>query len=146
MSMGKIIAAIVLIGMLIGLGWGIHDSGYDSGVADERLIQAEITRLAVKAAREKEQKAQGEINEGLQKQYDELAGINDNLASSLIRLRTRAKRQHLPDSSKANCKGTTGAELSAEDGQFLIREAARADRLRSALKACYTYADSVATE
>ena len=144
--MGKIIAVIVLIGMLIGLGWAIHSSGYDSGVADEKVIQAEVTRLAVKAAREKEQKAQGEINEGLQKQYDELAGINDNLASSLIRLRTRAKRQHMSDSSKTDCAGSTGAELSAEDGYFLIREATRADKIRAALKACYTYADSVATE
>lgn len=146
MSVGKIIAIIVLIGMLIGLGWAIHDSGYDSGVADENVIQAEVTRLAVKAAREKEQKAQKEINDGLQKQYDELADINDNLANSLVRLRTRAKRQHMSDSAKANCKGVTGAELSAEDGRFLIREAARADKLRTALKACYTYADSVATE
>ena len=47
MSVGKIIAIIVLIGMLIGLGWAIHDSGYDSGVADENVIQAEVTRLAV---------------------------------------------------------------------------------------------------
>ena len=144
--MGKIIAVIVLIGMLIGLGWAIHDSGYDSGVADEKVIQAEATRLAVKAARETEKKNQEKINDGLQKQYDELAGINDNLASSLIRLRTRAARQHMSDSSKANCKGTTGAELSAEDGQFLIRESTRANKIRAALKACYTHADSVATE
>jgi len=141
MSVGKIITIIVLIGMLIGLGWAIHDSGYDSGVADEKVIQAEVTRLAVKAAREKEQKAQGEINEGLQKQKDELANINDNLVNSLIRLRERAKRQYMSDSSKANCKGTTGAELSAEDGQFLIRESTRANKIRAALKACYIYAD-----
>lgn len=46
--MGKIIAAIVLIGMLIGLGWGIHSSGYDSGVADEKVTQSDARELSRK--------------------------------------------------------------------------------------------------
>ena len=141
--MVKIIAAIVLIGMLIGLGWGIHNSGYDSGVADEKVAQAEITKEAVKKARAEEQEKQEKTNDATQIQFNELATINDNLTNSISRLRKRANRQHLPKDAKANCSGTTGASLSAEDGEFLVRESARADKIRAALKACYTYADTV---
>ena len=139
MNIGKIIAIIVILSMLGTAAWFIYEAGADS----IRVDMAKAVKKAVKKAREDEQKKQDKVNEIAQKQHDEMAVINDQLNVDLDRLRDRPDRRHLPDDTKANCKGTTGAELSAEDGRFLVRETARADKLRTALKACYSYADSI---
>lgn len=44
--------------------------------------------------------------------------------------------------AKDNCQGATGAELYRKDGEFLIWEAARADRARAALGECYSALDA----
>ena len=87
---------------------------------------------------------QSTTNEALQGQVDEQRLINTNLADDLERLRKRADR--IPEAARANCAGSAGSELSGEDASFLVREAARADELRAALKACYEYADAVSIE
>jgi len=140
--MGRIIAIIVILSMLGAATWFVFEAGADSVRAD----MAETVAAAVKKARENEQKKQEKVNAIAQKQYDEQASINNQLTADLISLRNRPSRRHLPDNSRAACKGTTGAELSRQDSDFLVREAARADGLRTALKACYTYADSIIQE
>lgn len=137
--MYKAIAAAVLFGLYT---WFIYGAGQDSIVAG----MAETVQTAVKAARADEQLKQDKINTIAQEQYDEIAIINNRLNTDLDKLRNRPNRRHLPESARANCKGVTGAELSSEDGRFLVREAARADRFRTALKACYRYADSVTAD
>ena len=144
--MGNFIAVIVLIGMLIGLGWAIHDSGYDSGVADTKVLLAAGIIEATKKARAEEQKKQEKVNDILQKQRDDQALINDQLNADLDKLRNRPDRRHLSDKPEADCKSATGVDLSSQDAGFLTREAARADELRAGLKACYAYADSITTE
>lgn len=133
---------IIIFSMLGTAAWFIYTAGQDS----IRAGIAETVAEAVKKARADEQKKQGEINEITQKQYDEMAGINARLTDDLARLRNRPDRGHMPDDTGAKCAGTTGAELSAADAEFLTRETARADRLRTALKACYEYADKVAKQ
>ena len=61
-------------------------------------------------------------------------------ADALIKLRNRTSRN---DNQANNGQGATGMSLSAEDATFLIREAARADGLRTALEACYKQYDEV---
>lgn len=133
------VAAIIMLSMLGTAAYFIYVAGQDS----IRAGMAETVSKAVKAARKDEQEKQGKINEALQIQYNKMAGINSQLTDDIARLRNRPDRGHLPDDSRANCKGATGAELSAADAEFLTREVARADRLRTALEACYTYADSI---
>ena len=140
--MHKIIAIIVILSMLGAAAWFIFEAGADS----IRAGTAETVRLAVKKARETEKKKQEKVNATIQKQYDEQAAISARLSSDLVRLRNRPSRRYLPDNSRAACKGATGAELSRSDSDFLVREAARADKLRTALKACYNYADSIIQE
>jgi len=140
--MGKIIAIIVVLSMLGAATWFVFEAGADSVRAD----MAETVRIAVKKARDKEQAKQEKVNEIAQEQYDEMAAINSRLNGDLVRLRNRPSRRHVSDNTGIACTSATGAELSRQDSDFLVREAARADRLRTALKACYTYADSVATE
>ena len=86
---------------------------------------------------------QEKVDEIIQNYTDRLAGVNSQLDDALKRLRNRPDR--LPETSQANCTGATGAQLSAPDAEFLTREAARADRIREALTACYKYADELQT-
>ena len=64
--------------------------------------------------------------------------VNANFERMLASLRNRATRAEQAASVIAGNGGTcTGAELSKEDGEFLTREAARAETLRSELEGCY---------
>jgi len=72
---------------------------------------------------------------------DQINAINTQLANALIELRKRPSRPKSEATNASTCG--TGATLYAEDGEFLIGEAARADKLRSALQACYEQYDSL---
>jgi len=99
---------------------------------------------AAEQARAVEREKQQEINDVLRKQNEDLSGVNSGLAADLERLRNRPERPaHVPEHPRIDCPGATGADLSREDAAFLIGEAARADRLRAALAACYSYADAL---
>lgn len=138
--MYKLLSGAVGVTLLIAVtAWFSWNASADHTKAK----MADVIKAAVKKAREEEQVKQEAVNEIAQKQYDEMAAINNTLNNSIDRLRKRPSRRYLPDKSKANCQGTTGESLSNEDGRFLIWEATRADRLRIALKACYEYADTI---
>jgi len=137
--MNTLYAGAGIIGLLVLVFFWADNNGYDRCVAD---VNEETSRL-VEQAREEEQAKQERANEIAKRQYDEVVAINMRLDTDLKRLQHRESRRHLPKDSKAGCQGTSGAELSREDAEFLTREAARADRLRTALKACYDYADSL---
>lgn len=91
------------------------------------------------AKREKEAK---EVTDGLTKLLEksnakyseETREANTRLEYALRRLSERPNR--LPSPARAACAGATGAELSAEDGGFLVREAARANSYALALTQC----------
>jgi len=98
---------------------------------------------AVKEARSEEKIKQDKVNEILQTQIDDLNSINTGLNDDIIGLRNRPSRRVVPDNPQTYCKGASGRELSREDAEFLTRQAARANTIRKALKACYAYADSI---
>lgn len=114
--------------------WQVQDWRVGSKV--ERIqkeyaqTQAEQARLAVEQSKASAAKTQ-KIIEGKNR---EIESINSRYELVVGELRQRSAR--MPD-PPADCKGVTGAELSREDAEFLAGEAARADRLRSALNACY---------
>jgi len=70
---------------------------------------------------------------------DEINNISAQLLDAVSELRKRPSRT--TKTSDKSCG--TGATLSAEDAEFLIREAARADKIRSGLEACYKQYDAV---
>lgn len=134
-----IVKIILIVAVLAVYTWFVYTSGQD----DIRAAMADEVAQATAAARKEEQVKQGKINELSQKTYNELASVNSQLNDDIERLHKRTDKRHLPNSSKTECKGATGADLSRTDAKFLTREAARADRLRIALKTCYEYADTV---
>ena len=65
--------------------------------------------------------------------------INNQLVDAVSELRKRPSRT----AETSNGKNCNGASLFAEDAEFLVREAARADEIRVALGACYKQYNSV---
>lgn len=132
--------AVVVAFVVNGFYWNAHGSNSKD---TEWTARVEKQRAdAAEAARTKEQMWQGVVN-GTVKNYEvKVAGIQRNLDIALDSLRNRPSRTDpLPDAPGAKCPCGTGATLCREDGQFLAREAARADKHREALAACYQVID-----
>ncbi len=96
------------------------------------------------AARKTEAMWQETVNGTVRNYETKLAGIRSNYGAALDGLRDRPERPaDLPDHPRPPCQGATGAELSRSDADFLVGEAARADRHRAALDACYQVIDGL---
>jgi len=135
------ILAVVIAFVLNGFYWNAKGSNS----ADTRwTAKIEKQRAdAESAARTKESMWQGVVNETA-KNYDvKVAGIQRNLDIALDSLRSRPGRPvgDVPIATGPACPCGTGATLCREDGEFLAREAARADKHREALGACYQVID-----
>lgn len=79
----------------------------------------------------------------IRKQKDaQIEAINNQLANAISELRKRPSR---PDKANtgSTIQGCNGSQLYAEDSVFLVREAARADKIRIALNACYKQYDAI---
>lgn len=135
-------ALLVLLGAFVLNGFYWHAHGSNS----ERvrlMAQFEHERVdMVQKARDTEKKWQGAINEITTNQAEKLAEVQHNLDVAIVSLRDRPERPtRLPDTPRIECSGASGRELSREDAEFLVREAARADTLRVGLEACYSAYD-----
>lgn len=130
-------------------GAGLY-KGHDLGMAEvqqkwdkERAAQEAEYAAAQAAAREKEQELQANADQ-LRKEKDrEIRDLNARAAALTNSLRDRptrptAEASALPSTASAGYApaSCTGAGLSREDAEFLAREAARADELRSSLRQC----------
>jgi hypothetical protein len=110
------------------LGYSLEASRFDRYKANQQAASQKVE--------EEHQQAADQIR----KEKDaQIANINSSLADALVELRKRSSRAQEP----GNGQGGTGATLSAEDAEFLEREAARADIIRSGLDACYKQYDSL---
>ena len=141
---------IVFLGMIYGTHRFIVNKSVSKAIAEtQAALQAEHTQKLLEAselAREREQ-SMVESAEQIRKEKDaQIASLNTRLGAALSSLSERPSRPSSTSqgpSASCTCQGATGAELSREDGSFLAREAARADRLRAALDQCYKQYDSV---
>jgi hypothetical protein len=91
------------------------------------------------ATQEAEQKHQAAADQIRKDKDAQITSINAQLVDALVQLRSRPNRAQ----DTANGQGGTGRSLSAEDAEFLEREAARADIIRTGLSACYAQYDSL---
>lgn len=115
------ITAIVLFG-----------AGFISGCQHEQSSQE-------KAIRAKEHQYQADADKIRKEKDAQIQAINDQLVNAISELRKRPSRTEQA-SNGSNCNGTG---LYAEDAEFLIREASRADQIRIALQSCYKQYDSI---
>lgn len=114
-------------------------AGFGGGVKFMKGVQAQKDLATDQETRRIEQKRQS-MAAGIQESKDAKNRTVINRQLALIdELRNRPERTvHTSD-----CKGATGAELSRPDAGFLAGEAARAERQRNALEACYSQYDSL---
>jgi len=109
----------------------------------ERAEQEAAYAQAQAAAREKEQQLQTNADQIRQEKDREIRNLNARATALTNSLRDRAERPTTEASavpSAANAgpapTGCTGEKLYRPDGEFLAREAARADELRALLRQC----------
>ena len=123
------------------------------------LAQLRATNIEVSLAREQEytsnllraRKSEQELADQAVKTRkihdDKIKTVNARLAAALVSLRNRPEQRLASDGPAATdsstAAGATGSQLSGPDARFLIGEASRADRLRSALEQCYADYESV---
>ena len=149
----KLIAAglvLALLGLLYGTHKVIVYRAVGAAVAQTKAtLAAEYNQRLLEAselAREREQVMVSSA-EKIRKEKDaQIANLNGRLGTALDGLRQRPPRTPSTPQSPAapcSCEGATGASLSREDAGFLVREAARADSLRTALNQCYRQYDAV---
>jgi len=135
---------------IIGAAGAGYYQGNEAGQAKvqqawdkERAAQEAEYAAAQAAAREKEQALQVNADQLRQEKDREIRNLNARataLANSMRDRQDRPAAESSAVSSAANAgpasAGCTGEKLYRPDGEFLAREAARADELRVLLKQC----------
>jgi hypothetical protein len=116
--------------------FGSWYNGYSIGYG--KLTTYKLQQEAATRAKEAEQQT---ATDQIRKDKDaQINAINNQLADALVQLRNRPSRT---TQTSSNGQSGTGSTLFAEDAEFLIREATRADQIRVALQACYAQYDEV---
>ena len=92
-----------------------------------------------KVIREKEHDYQADADKIRKDKDAQIKAINTQLVDAISELRKRTSRT----AETSNGQGCNGSALYAEDAEFLIREASRADEIRVALDACYKQYESI---
>ena len=94
---------------------------------------------AEKTIRDKEHQYQSDADQIRKDKDAQIKNINNQLVDAVSELRKRPSRT----AETSNGQSCNGDSLYAEDAEFLVREAARADQIRVALEACYKQYDSI---
>jgi hypothetical protein len=97
---------------------------------------------AEKVVREKEHEYQTATDRIRKDKDEKINTINNQLADAISELRKRPSRSSEASDGSAP-KGCNGSQLYSEDAEFLIRESARAEKVRVALLSCYQQYDEV---
>ena len=130
LSYVKIAAALAALTFSWYLGYSFEASRFDRYKADQ-VLETQKLKDEHQAAADKIEKDKN----------DQINAINTRLSNALVELRNRPSRPKSEATVTAACG--TGLTLYAEDAEFLIREAARADQIRTGLQACYEQYDSL---
>lgn len=135
----------LIVGALLAIAAAYFGGEYRGSAAKDMEWQAKTyAELAEKseAARNQESMWQGVVNGTVKNDQARADGIRRTLDIALDSLRHRPERAAgVSEAPRSACAGGTGAELSRADAEFLEREAARAERQRSGLIACYEVID-----
>jgi len=107
-------------------------SGFVSGCQHQQSAQEKVIR-------EKEHQYQADADKIRKEKDAQINAINSQLVDAISSLRSRPSRS----TETTNGKGCNGTGLFAEDSEFLVREAARADQIRVALDSCYKQYEAI---
>jgi len=107
-------------------------SGFVSGCQHQQT-------KAEKTIRDKEHQYQADADQIRKDKDAQIKVINSQLVDAVSELRKRPSRT----AEASNGQSCNGASLFAEDAEFLVREAARADEMRVALDSCYKQYEAI---
>ena len=124
----KIGAAVIALAGSWYMGYSFEASRFAQYKADQ-----------IAETQKKEREAQLATDEIRKAKDAQINSINNQLVDAISELRKRSSRTD----QASNGQSGTGATLYAEDAEFLIREAARADTIRAGLDACYKQYDAI---
>lgn len=129
----KIFAVLAIL--VAAFGWHVQDKHKAVQEATERttsVLNAKYDK-ALKAEELKAQKASKALQASANKMRDEkdakISLINSQLNTVLASLHNRPSRTETTPNDTGSSQACTGRELYREDGEFLAREAARAERV-----------------
>ena len=107
-------------------------SGFVSGCQHQQSKQEKVIR-------DKEHQYQADADKIRTEKDAQIKAINNQLVNAISELRKRPSRT----TETTNGQSCNGASLYAEDAEFLVREAARADEIRVALDSCYKQYEAI---
>lgn len=137
----RVWSALMLAILLAGTHWKAYVVGKNSTLAEwnqEKLETAQRTSQLLEQRDAKTAALQDDKDKLRKAKNAEIDRLNVDLADALERLRQRPERGSeggVPLDPPAG-SGCTGSGLYRQDADFLVREAARADRLRADLLEC----------
>jgi hypothetical protein len=97
---------------------------------------------AEKTIRDKEHQYQADADKIRKAKDEKINDINTELVNAIGELRKRTNRT-AEASNGQTASGCNGSQLYTEDAEFLIRESARAEKVRVSLLSCYEQYDSI---
>lgn len=134
--------------VILGILWATYSTGAKHGAQrvqaqwDAQTIERQQAMKQETERREQaETQLQAEADKRIQEKEIEITRLNANIDRLLDQLRKRPQRPSdagVPQvtGTESNGPGCSGRELYREDGEFLAREAARAEKLRLGLIEC----------
>jgi len=122
----NIYAIIAMVAVTLFCGGFVNGCSYQQSKAEKTI-------------RDKEHQYQASTDKIRTEKDAQIKVINNQLVDAVSELRKRPSRT----AEASNGKSCNGASLYAEDAEFLVREAARADEMRVSLKACYDQYNSL---
>lgn len=124
---------IPAIAQKLALAAAVCAACWVGGCQQERHAQALKAAAAEGAAKAKQENLTDEFDQIRRSKDGAMLRLADYLRRDLAGVQHRPAR--LPEPVRtATCRGSSGAELSREDAEFLVREAARADELVEQLR------------
>lgn len=106
--------------------------GFVNGCSYQKAKQEQVIR-------DKEHQYQSDADKIRKEKDAQIRDINSKLVDAISELRKRPSRSEQASTGQS----CNGASLPAEDAEFLVREAARADEIRVSLQSCYKQYDAI---
>jgi hypothetical protein len=130
---------LVVFGLVIG--WQVNGWRLNTKLEALEANYARQYAAAQQKAREAEQSMQAAADKLRRDKDAQINSLNSRVRTLTAQLQSRPQRPSTssitPDARLGlTAKGCSGAELYREDGEFLVREAARADTIRESYKQC----------
>lgn len=140
------IAPYAALAVLAGAtGWTVNGWRLEARISSLKEGYATTMMQAEQAARKKEQELNQKAADIKRKKDAEIAGVNSALQFALGGVRDRPSSSGLPrdPANGKTTQGCDGTQLFRDYAELALREAARADTVRSALLSCYQQYDSL---